>query len=342
MARDQHRGVEDVGQEARRCEQLAGALGLGDALLAEAHVDPAGEQVLLVPVAVAVAQEDQGVRRRHAPSLGAAGLVIRGELEACRSVTITRGTTNTNRLRRVDRWIADPARAAQHRRSARRRPRLRRQRRHRARAAAAAGARTRRRRGARPRDRARPGAHRDRAARPGARRRHGVLPRRPRLVRPRRLRDAAPRRPPRRGHPRLQRAAAVRRVGGAGGLATHGRRACSPRACWSRAPATRSAASPAGSTSPRPAPQTFTISLRLAGLEKPSIVAERLPKALIHRNVPGERVHALLCRARPGVAAQRRRSPCTARPSAGSPRSRPWMRRAGRCSAAARAGGSAN
>ncbi|MBW4032704.1 MAG: class I SAM-dependent methyltransferase [Acidobacteria bacterium] len=41
-------------------------------------------------------------------------------------------------------------------------------------------------------------------------------------------------------------------------------------------------------------PSTFTISLRLASLEKPSIVAERLPKALIHRNVPGERVHELL------------------------------------------------
>jgi hypothetical protein len=41
-------------------------------------------------------------------------------------------------------------------------------------------------------------------------------------------------------------------------------------------------------------PQTFTISLRLAGLENPSVVAERLPKALIHRNVPGERVHELL------------------------------------------------
>lgn len=42
------------------------------------------------------------------------------------------------------------------------------------------------------------------------------------------------------------------------------------------------------------APVRFTISLRLAELERPSIVAERLPKALIHRNVPGERVHALL------------------------------------------------
>ena len=41
-------------------------------------------------------------------------------------------------------------------------------------------------------------------------------------------------------------------------------------------------------------PVRFTISLRLSGLEHPSIVAERLPKALIHRNVPGERIHALL------------------------------------------------
>jgi len=41
-------------------------------------------------------------------------------------------------------------------------------------------------------------------------------------------------------------------------------------------------------------PVRFTISLRLRALERPSIVAERLPKALIHRNVPGERVHAFL------------------------------------------------
>jgi len=41
-------------------------------------------------------------------------------------------------------------------------------------------------------------------------------------------------------------------------------------------------------------PRTFTISLRLADLDLPSIVAERLPKALIHRNVPGERIHDLL------------------------------------------------
>jgi hypothetical protein len=41
-------------------------------------------------------------------------------------------------------------------------------------------------------------------------------------------------------------------------------------------------------------PWSLSISLRLAGLEHPSIAAERLPKALIHRNIPGERVHAFL------------------------------------------------
>ncbi|MFF1573134.1 class I SAM-dependent methyltransferase [Leifsonia sp. NPDC058292] len=41
-------------------------------------------------------------------------------------------------------------------------------------------------------------------------------------------------------------------------------------------------------------PQHLTVSLRLAELDLPSIVAERLPKVLIHRNVDGERVHDLM------------------------------------------------
>lgn len=44
----------------------------------------------------------------------------------------------------------------------------------------------------------------------------------------------------------------------------------------------------------RYAPLWFTISLRLLGLDEPSKVAERLPKALIHRNVSGEKIHDLL------------------------------------------------
>lgn len=43
---------------------------------------------------------------------------------------------------------------------------------------------------------------------------------------------------------------------------------------------------------PDAVPRSLTVSLRLAGLDSPAIAAERLPKALIHRNVPGEGVHA--------------------------------------------------
>ncbi|GGK95007.1 hypothetical protein Sme01_57820 [Sphaerisporangium melleum] len=41
-------------------------------------------------------------------------------------------------------------------------------------------------------------------------------------------------------------------------------------------------------------PRTVTLSARLTGFERPSDLAERLPKTLIHRNVPGERVHGFL------------------------------------------------
>lgn len=44
----------------------------------------------------------------------------------------------------------------------------------------------------------------------------------------------------------------------------------------------------------QPEPRSLTLSWRLRDIETPSVVAERLPKVLIHRNVPGERVHALM------------------------------------------------
>ncbi len=44
----------------------------------------------------------------------------------------------------------------------------------------------------------------------------------------------------------------------------------------------------------RDGPVSLTLSLRLRDLARPSDVAERLPKVLIHRNVPGEPVHAWL------------------------------------------------
>src|SRR5689334_4059401 len=41
-------------------------------------------------------------------------------------------------------------------------------------------------------------------------------------------------------------------------------------------------------------PLTLTLSARIADLEQPSDLAERLPKALIHHNVPGQPVHEFL------------------------------------------------
>jgi hypothetical protein len=41
-------------------------------------------------------------------------------------------------------------------------------------------------------------------------------------------------------------------------------------------------------------PRTLTLAAALSTLETPAALAERLPKALIHHNVPGEPVHALL------------------------------------------------
>ena len=41
-------------------------------------------------------------------------------------------------------------------------------------------------------------------------------------------------------------------------------------------------------------PLTLTLSARAGSLQRPSELAERLPKCLIHRNVPGERVHTFL------------------------------------------------
>ncbi|WP_433876021.1 class I SAM-dependent methyltransferase [Sinomonas atrocyanea] len=41
-------------------------------------------------------------------------------------------------------------------------------------------------------------------------------------------------------------------------------------------------------------PRALSLAVRFGSFERPSDVAERLPKALIHRNVPGERIHAFL------------------------------------------------
>ena len=41
-------------------------------------------------------------------------------------------------------------------------------------------------------------------------------------------------------------------------------------------------------------PLTLTLSARVADLSAPSDLAERLPKALIHHNVPGQPIHEFL------------------------------------------------
>ncbi|MEU7861146.1 class I SAM-dependent methyltransferase [Nonomuraea sp. NPDC049141] len=44
----------------------------------------------------------------------------------------------------------------------------------------------------------------------------------------------------------------------------------------------------------RTGPRTLTLSTRFDAFDRPSDLADRLPKTLIHRNVPGERIHAFL------------------------------------------------
>jgi len=69
--------VQDVGQQTRLLDQLAAALGLGLALIGETDVHPPGELVRLVPLALAVPEEDQGVGGCHARNpTGAVGAIM--------------------------------------------------------------------------------------------------------------------------------------------------------------------------------------------------------------------------------------------------------------------------
>ena len=198
--------------------------------------------------------------------------------------TVTRGTTNPNRLRRMDRWIA-AAHGAALRRAADpvavdlgygAAPWTAVELLHRLRTVRAAHARV-------------VGIEIDPARVAAARpyEREGLD------LRPRRLRGAAARQRPG-PHPGGERAAPVRRGRGRrrsgggcapgsapGGLLVEG--TCDEigrRHVWV-------ALGPEG-------PRTVTFATRLGSLDRPSDLAERLPKALIHRNVPGEPVHAFL------------------------------------------------
>ena len=85
-------------------------------------------------------------------------------------------------------------------------------------------------------------------------------------------------------------------------------------------------------------PVSLSLSWRLRGLERPGVVAERLPKALIHRNVPGEGVHGFSPTSTRRGRGRRRRRP-TASGSGSSRRRRRCGMPGGRCSTARRAGG---
>ncbi|NMD55410.1 MULTISPECIES: class I SAM-dependent methyltransferase [Tsukamurella] len=60
------------------------------------------------------------------------------------------------------------------------------------------------------------------------------------------------------------------------------------RCCW------LTLGAPGAGTSGLPVPRSLTLAWHPGYSEHPSDLAERLPKALIHHNVPGERIHALL------------------------------------------------
>ncbi len=65
-------------------------------------------------------------------------------------------------------------------------------------------------------------------------------------------------------------------------------------ASWVALPAGGAAATPGAAPGGSIVPDTLTISVDLRTLERPSQVAERLPKALIHHNVAGQGIHELL------------------------------------------------
>ena len=59
LGADERRGKGKVECDAMRLEAPAGLLGLFDACRGQIHIAPAGEQVLEVPFALAMAQQDQ-------------------------------------------------------------------------------------------------------------------------------------------------------------------------------------------------------------------------------------------------------------------------------------------
>ena len=94
--------MDDVGQQVRVLDQLAAAHRLGATLLGEVDVDPAGEEVLLVPVGLAVAQQDERVSRHASqPSHRSGGVAGARQSVGGGSPGRSRRWRKASRLRRL-------------------------------------------------------------------------------------------------------------------------------------------------------------------------------------------------------------------------------------------------
>ena len=303
----------------------------------QAHVDPSGEQVLLVPVAVAVAQQDEGVRRSHASNLSRCdtGDACPSDPSPAARRTRTGCAASTAGSRRcpscartADPLVVDLGYGASGVTALELHQRLR---------EGAAG-----RRGGRPRDRARRGCARPPSSSPACGPDARASPGCARLVRARRVRGAAARRPAAGRDPRVQRAAAVRRG--------RGRRRLG--AAWPRGSQPGGRARRGHLRRDRPGLQ---LGRRDAGRPRslhdlPAARGARV--AVDRRRAAAEGAHPpqrarrarprAARRARPRLAAERAARRCTARRSAGSPPCGCWRMPAGPCAAASGAGGSAS
>jgi hypothetical protein len=52
--------VQGVGQNSSSSEQLTSTTAFIDSLFGQVNIDPTGEQILLIPLAFAMAKQDQG------------------------------------------------------------------------------------------------------------------------------------------------------------------------------------------------------------------------------------------------------------------------------------------
>src|SRR5579859_125869 len=92
----QQRRVHDVREQAVLDEKFAAAPPLRLARCCEVYVDPAGEEVLLVPFALAVAEQDE--RRHGSQSAGRSARCAK----ACRLASDSPRLTRQSHSRRID------------------------------------------------------------------------------------------------------------------------------------------------------------------------------------------------------------------------------------------------